>query len=54
MFILFVVLRVVYFLVVTQGFCVCIDMMHDLSASKSKGIRSPDVSRALGRRIMMW
>lgn len=57
--VLFVVLRVVYFLVVTQGFCVCIDMVHGLSASelllglKSKGVRSPDVSRALGRKSVV-
>lgn len=48
----------VYFLVVTQGFCVCVDMVHGLSASelllglKSKGVRSPDVSRALGRSVV--
>ena len=48
------IVYVVCFLVVTQGFCVCVDLVHGLSASelllglKSKGVRSPDVSRALG------
>ena len=37
-----------------QGFCVCIDIVKSVSASyllqnlKAKGVRSPDVSRALG------
>ena len=50
------------FLAVTQGFCVCVDLVHGLSASelllglKSKGVRSPDVSRALGgwREVGVW
>jgi len=42
-----------------MGFCVCIDLVHGLSASellqglKSKGVRSPDVSRALVREKLM-
>ena len=54
------IVYVVCFLVVTQGFCVCVDLVHGLSASelllglKSKGVRSPDVSRALGGWREVW